>query len=36
MRSVLFNAYYWVLSIFYGLSAAFAALAVWACLGGPR
>lgn len=27
MRSVLFNAYYWVLSIFYGLSAAFAALA---------
>jgi 1-acyl-sn-glycerol-3-phosphate acyltransferase len=27
MRSALFNAYYWVLSIFYGLSAAFAALA---------
>ena len=27
MRSVFFNAYYWVLSIFYGLSAAFAALA---------
>jgi 1-acyl-sn-glycerol-3-phosphate acyltransferase len=27
MRSVLFNVYYWVLSIFYGLSAAFAALA---------
>jgi 1-acyl-sn-glycerol-3-phosphate acyltransferase len=27
MRSVLFNGYYWVLSIFYGLSAAFAALA---------
>ncbi|WP_168074355.1 lysophospholipid acyltransferase family protein [Caulobacter sp. SSI4214] len=27
MRSALFNAYYWVLSIFYGLSAALAALA---------
>jgi len=27
MRSALFNAYYWILSIFYGLSAAFAALA---------
>lgn len=27
MRSALFNAYYWVLSIFYGVSAAFAALA---------
>jgi hypothetical protein len=27
VRSALFNAYYWVLSIFYGLSAAFAALA---------
>uniref|UniRef100_B0SXD9 Phospholipid/glycerol acyltransferase n=1 Tax=Caulobacter sp. (strain K31) TaxID=366602 RepID=B0SXD9_CAUSK len=26
MRSALFNAYYWVLSIFYGLSAAFGAL----------
>jgi 1-acyl-sn-glycerol-3-phosphate acyltransferase len=26
MRSALFNAYYWVLSIFYGLSAAFSAL----------
>ena len=27
MRSALFNAYYWVLSVFYGLSAALAALA---------
>ena len=27
MRSLMFNVYYWVLSIFYGLSAAFAALA---------
>lgn len=27
MRSVMFNVYYWVLSIFYGLSAALAALA---------
>ena len=26
MRSALFNAYYWVLSIFYGLSAALSAL----------